>query len=131
MMSDTDIVFVAGGNSYYLLDKVKSSGFDKIVKKRIEEGLIYVGSSAGSILCCPTIDGAKQFDDPNDAPNLKNYSGLDLINKIIIPHAQKEKYFERIKETTEIMEKAGYEVISLTDKQAVIVNGDKVKVASI
>lgn len=129
-LSQVDLVLVAGGNTFYLMDKIKESGFDTIVKKRIKAGLIYIGSSAGSIVCCPTIDGAKQFDDPSDAPNLTDYFGLNLFDKIIIPHAHKEKYFERIKSTTQRMEQQGYEVVTLTDDQAIIIDNQDVKLVS-
>lgn len=112
---DIDLVLVAGGNTFYLLDKVKKSGFDRVIKKLVDKGVIYVGSSAGSILCCPTIEGATRFDDPNDAPELTDYTGLDFYDKVIIPHAHKEKYAQRIKQTTEEMIEKGLEVVTLTD----------------
>jgi dipeptidase E len=128
MLENIDLVLVAGGNTFYLLDQVKKSGFDKVLTKMLDRGLIYVGSSAGSVLCCPTIEGAKKFDDPNDAPDLSDYSGLDLFDKVIIPHAHKEKYAERIKQTTQEMEARGLTVITLTDDQAVTVTDEGWKV---
>jgi len=123
-LADVDLVLVAGGNTFYLLDKVRKSGFDKILPKMLERGLIYVGSSAGSILCCPTKEGAKRFDNPADASDLTDYRGLNLFDKVIIPHAHKEKYAERIKQTTTEMNEQGLEVITLTDDQAVIVTDE-------
>lgn len=130
-LTGIDLVLVAGGNTFYLLDKVKKSGFDKVIKKMLDKGLIYVGSSAGSILCCPTIEGARRFDDPNDAPDLTDYSGLNLFDKVIIPHAHKEKYAERIKQTTTEMNERGLEVITLTDDQAVIVTDEGSKIVGL
>lgn len=121
-LANIDLVLVDGGNTFYLLDQARKSGFDEIIKKRIEQGLIYVGSSAGSILCCPTIEGAKRFDDPRVAPDLDDYAGLNLFSKIIIPHAQREKYADRIMQTTTEMNKQGLEVVALADDQAIIVN---------
>lgn len=125
---DIDIIFVAGGNTFYLLDQVKKSGFDEVIKKLVEDGVIYIGSSAGSALCCPTIEYVKRFDDPGEAPELIDYAGLNLFSKIIIPHAQKEKYSERINQTIEEMENKGYEIITLSDEQMVVVNGDQFEV---
>ena len=130
-LAGVDLVLVAGGNTYYLLDKVRKSGFDKVIKKMLDRGLVYVGSSAGSILCCPTIEGAKRFDDPNDAPGLTDYSGLNLFGKVIIPHAHKEKYAKRIKQTTAEMNEQGLEVITLTDDQAMIVTDDGSKLVEL
>lgn len=35
---DTDIIFVNGGNTFYLLHWVRESGFDRIIKKFVENG---------------------------------------------------------------------------------------------
>lgn len=128
---DIDLVLVAGGNTFYLLDHIRKSGFDQLLPRLLNDGVIYVGSSAGSIVCCPTIEGAKKFDDSNDAPDLGNYEGLNLCNEVIIPHAQKEKYAERIRETIQEMTQKGFEVETLTDNEAVLINEDEAKVVSI
>lgn len=125
---DIDLILVAGGNTFYLLDHVRKSGFDKILEKLIKKGVIYVGSSAGSILCCPTIEGAKRFDSTEDAPSLTDYSGLDLFNEIIIPHANKERYADRIKETKKEMEDKGFKVNVLTDNQAILIEDESWKI---
>ncbi len=130
ILNDVDIIFVAGGNVFYLMQEMRNSGFDRIVKDMLEKGKIYIGSSAGSVICSPTIEGFKQFDDPSLAPGLENYNGLDLVDSIIIPHAQKEKYFERIEKTSLAMNKLGYDVIKLTDNQAFVVKGKKGEVIS-
>lgn len=130
-LADIDLVLVAGGNTFYLLDKVRKSGFDRVIQKMLDRGLIYVGSSAGSILCCPTIEGAKRFDNPSDASDLTDYRGLNLFDKIIIPHAHKEKYAERIKQTTTEMDDQGFEVVTLTDNQAIILNGEESKIVEL
>lgn len=131
VMQQMDVVLVAGGNTFYLLDWVRKSGFDVIVTKRISEGLVYIGSSAGSILCCPTIVGAKRFDTPEAAPELSDYTGLNLVNFAIIPHTHKEKYKQRIEETTAELQENGLEVVYLTDDQAVVVDRDEWEVVDV
>lgn len=126
-----DLVLVAGGNTFYLLDHIKKSGFDQLLPRLLDKGVVYVGSSAGSIVCCPTIESARRFDDPNDASDLTDYTGLGFYNKVIIPHAQKEKYAERIGETIEEMAQEGFKVTTLTDNEAVLINDDEVKKVTI
>jgi dipeptidase E len=70
-LEKVDIVFVAGGNSFYLLEKVLESGFDKIIKELVERGVTYVGSSAGAILAGPSIEPVKTLDDPSEAQKLR------------------------------------------------------------
>ena len=120
----TDIVLVAGGNTFYLMEKLKKSGADKVIKEFIEKGGMYIGSSAGSIICCPTIEGAEEFDDPSLAPKLDNFDGMGIFKDVIIPHTQKKKYFERIKKTTEKLKSKGYKIYQLTDDNVLFFDGN-------
>ena len=124
IIDGADIVLVAGGDTFYLMEKLKESGADKIIKEFVARGGIYIGSSAGSIICCPTIEGAEDFDDPNLAPKLDNFNGLGIFRNVIIPHAQKEKYFERIRRATERLESKGLKVYPLTDDDVLFFDGN-------
>ena len=117
------IVLVAGGDTFYLMEKLKESGADKIIKEFVARGGIYIGSSAGSIICCPTIEGAEDFDDPKLAPKLDNFNGLGIFKDVVIPHTHKEKYFERVKKTTARLESKGYKVYPLTDDDVLFFDG--------
>ena len=119
-----DIVLVAGGDTFYLMEKLKESRADKIIKEFVERGGIYIGSSAGSIICCPTIEGAEEFNNPNLASKLDNFDGMGVFKDVIIPHAQKEKYFERIRRATERLESKGFKVYPLTDDDVLFFDGD-------
>ena len=118
-----EILLVAGGDTFYLMEKLKENGADKAIKNFISRGGIYIGSSAGSIVCCPTIEGAEKFDNPNLAPNLKNFNGMGIFNEVIIPHTQKEKYIERIKEATEKLTSKSFKVYHLTDDDVLFFDG--------
>lgn len=115
MIDGADIVLVAGGDTFYLMEKLKESRADKIIKEFVARGGIYIGSSAGSIICCPTIEGAEEFDNPNLAKGLNDFDGMGVFKDVIIPHAQKEKYFERIRRATERLESKSIKVYPLTD----------------
>ena len=128
IIDGADIVLVAGGDTFYLMEKLKESGADKIIKEFVARGGIYIGSSAGSIICCPTIEGAEDFDDPNLAPKLDNFNGLGIFRNVIIPHAQKEKYFERIRRATERLESKGFKVYPLTDDDVLFFDGDSYRI---
>ena len=124
VVGGTDIILVAGGDTFYLMEKLKESGADKVIKEFVKKGGVYIGSSAGSIVCCPTIEGAKEFDDPNLAPELNNFDGMGIFKDVIIPHTHKEKYFERAKRATEKLESKGYKVYPLTDDDVLFFDGD-------
>ncbi|HEV2720420.1 MAG TPA: dipeptidase PepE, partial [Thermoanaerobaculia bacterium] len=50
-----DALFVGGGNTFRLLKKLQEGKFIATIRERVRGGLPYVGSSAGSMIACPTI----------------------------------------------------------------------------
>ena len=125
LIMGADIVLVAGGDTFYLMEKLIESGADKVIKDFINNGGVYIGSSAGSIVCCPTIEGAEEFDNPGLAPSLKNFNGMNVFNEVIIPHTHKEKYFERVRRASDKLKSQGYKVNKLTDDDVLFYNGDR------
>ena len=45
-----DAIYFCGGDTSYLLKRINETGFNEILKKYIENGGIYIGVSAGSII---------------------------------------------------------------------------------
>ena len=111
-----DIIFVAGGNTFYLLQKAKESGFDKVVQNLQNTDKIYIGSSAGSILACKDIEYISPMDEPEKVPDLKEHSAIGLFPKPLIVHADKEKYQPAIQEIKAA--KNSIEFLEICDNQA-------------
>lgn len=129
-LREVDIIFVAGGNTFYLLEKTLASGFDKVVKKLVENGKYYIGSSAGSVLAGLTIEPVKLLDDPSKAPNLKSFDGLKLIDKIILPHYGNEKYQKKMNQILSDYSDIQDKIIKLMDNQAAVIEDGKLKIIS-
>ena len=115
LLRGIDSIFIEGGNTFYLLSRVRQTGFDKKIINLVSKGVVYVGSSAGSILACKDISIAGPFDK-NDYIT-EDFSGLGFTDKILSPHFQNEeekliKDFER---------KTGYNVTRISDGQALLV----------
>lgn len=130
-LENFDVIFVSGGNTFYLLQEARKSGFDEIVKDLINKGVLYIGSSAGSVLLAPTISYVKDFDDPEEAPELDSHEGLNMIDFLILPHAGHPKYMDTIKNLEKIWTNKGYKVKPLTNEQAFIVEGDSVSLVQV
>jgi len=56
ILGNQDVIYVEGGNGFYLLKQVKESGFEKVIKELIDRGVVYVGVSSGTYIACPTIE---------------------------------------------------------------------------
>ena len=118
-LKEFDVIYVCGGNTFYLLHRVRESGFGETIKSFVEEGKLYVGVSAGSILAGPNIDIAAPSDE-NDI-KIKDTTGLELTNIIVSPHyTDKEKHI-----VDEFKKVSKFQVIPLTDRQALLITDKK------
>lgn len=131
-IENSDAIFFSGGNSFYLLGKIIESKSGNIIKKFVEQGKIYIGSSAGSIIAGPNIFPIRDLDNINKAPKLKNYESLNLVDFIIFPHWGSEKFKERyLGQRMENSYNADNKIILLTDNQYVDVENDKYEIVDI
>lgn len=117
-----DAIYVCGGNTFFILHKVRENGFDKVIKKFVDEGKLYIGVSAGSMIMCPSIEIATPFDE-NDI-GIKDFTGLKLVDVVITPHYDKKK--KSI--IDDYRKKLPYEIITLTDNQALVINNGEMKI---
>lgn len=86
-LPEVDMLYVAGGNTFVLMDALRRTGLDATIAARVREGLPYVGLSAGSIITGPSLEPATLMDDRSEAPDLTDLSGLGWIEDVIVPHA--------------------------------------------
>lgn len=120
---DFDVFYSCGGNSFYILDRVRKTGFDKVIKKFIKKGGLYIGVSAGSILVSKSIELAGWSKDWDvNYIGLKNLNGLRITPIVIFPH-----FTAREDKMVRSFEKAKYNVVRLKDKQALLILGEKVR----
>lgn len=123
ILSPFNIIFVAGGNSFYLLEKCLEVNFKKILEDLLEEK-IYIGSSAGAVILGPNIEPYKNMDDPSKAQKLESYSGINIINFLVLPHFGKQKYKQEYQELLSAIFDTPYFYITLQNTQAVwLANG--------
>jgi dipeptidase E len=90
-LSQFDLVWVMGGNSFVLRRAMKQSRFDSIIEDMLaRDVIIYGGDGAGAVVAGPTLRGMELLDDPWEVP--ENYeeslvwAGLRLTAFTIVPH---------------------------------------------
>ena len=86
-----DIIYMMGGNTFYLLDMIRKYKFDILIKKFIESKKIYIGSSAGSEILGNSIEIALPYDD--NIVNMRDFTGLRIVDGLIVPHCNRKKEF--------------------------------------
>lgn len=100
-LSAFDAVFVSGGDSTVLCREMVRTGFDEVLKRAIDDGLVYVGISAGSMYAAGNLD-----------------NGLHIILNPVIPHWSGQKATEITNLSAEIY---------LSDGQALYVENDEIR----
>lgn len=122
MLDNTNVVFVSGGNTFYLLQEMRKSGFTELIAEYIKKGIIYIGSSAGSVVAGPDISLVKDLDDAKAAPELTDYAGLNLIDIVVLPHWGSDHFREHYSNAMKSNYKIGNKIILLTDEQYLLVD---------
>jgi dipeptidase E len=130
-LSDFEVIHVNGGNTFYLLLHSRKSGFDKFIRKFVENGGIYTGSSAGSILVSPNIESIRKLEDKLFADELKTFEGINLVDFIVYPHFGSEKFKDAYLKAFTDMYNFDTKGILLRDTQFVKVEGTKFVVVDI
>ena len=118
-----DIVMVDGGNAFYLLKVVRESGFNNVIKNLIKKGVIYIGSSTGSYIACPSIIMATWSNRGFDRCAITDYTAMNLVPFLIKAHytpEMKKKLYEKFKDIE-------YPLRILNDNQALLVQDGKVQ----
>lgn len=85
-IAGSDIIYVTGGNTFFLLQEMKRTGADIAIKQAIDSGKIYVGESAGAMITAPDIEYVTAMDSIKKAPHLSSYEALGLVDFYIVPH---------------------------------------------
>ncbi|KXO92318.1 peptidase S51 dipeptidase E [Tsukamurella pulmonis] len=86
-LGTVDAVYLSGGHTFVLLGALQSNGTGEVLAARVRAGLPYIGLSAGSVVAGPNIEPVAPLDDPADAPGVTDYTGLGLVDTVVIPHA--------------------------------------------
>ncbi len=116
-----NIIHIEGGNTFYLLKAIRETGFNDVLEKLLNEGKIYIGTSAGSYIMCPSIEVSNWSDDTIDRFGVTDFTALNYVPFVLKAHYRDEAG-ELIRRK---MRTLRYPIRILRDGQGIIVENDK------
>jgi len=130
-IKQANVIFVGGGNTFYLMSWLKKSGLDKILPELLKTR-VYVGISAGSMVATVNLRmSTSQKSYSEKVYPLINDEGLGFVNFHIRPHLNSEFFPKvRIEYLQEEAKKIPESIYAIDDDSAVLINDNKVEVIS-
>lgn len=126
-LTEKDVLWFGGGNTYYLRWLVHDLGIEMILMDLVASGTVYGGGSAGSIIAGPTLRHFEIADDVGEAPEAL-LDGLHFTNKVVLPHMDHRKYGPIMNNINNKLQADGHQTVLLTDAQALVINGNEEKI---
>lgn len=83
-LKQAEAVFVGGGNSFALLQRLRDSGMLALLAERVRGGMPYIGTSAGSNIAGPNILATNDWNVVGTA----RFDAMNLVPWTINPHYQ-------------------------------------------
>ncbi|AKK03723.1 peptidase E [Corynebacterium epidermidicanis] len=128
ILDSVDAVYAAGGETFDLLNVLRTTGTFDLLKSKVEAGLTYIGTSAGSVIASPNIEYISPMDNPGIAPDLHDYTGFGFVDISVVPHASGTIPSYPVTTIAEIVAKYGetHPLQLLRDGQALIVEDGRI-----
>ena len=124
-----DIIYFTGGNAFFLIDQLRKTGTDTLLKQQLEKGKLFIGESAGAIVCAPELSYIEKMDPIPEDYSQSDYAGLGLINFYVLPHYLTAP-FKKV--TADIMQSfSNIELCAINNAQALSVNDGVRKLMSV
>ncbi len=120
-LEDKDILWFAGGFCGYLMYWIRRKQLDKYLPSLLEQGGIYVGSSAGSMITGKSLDIAEWYLRDQEV-GARFILGLGLVDFDIYPHFE-DGQLDAIKKSYK-----GNELYLLKNGEEIIVEDSKITV---
>ena len=122
-----DCMYVSGGNTFFLLQELKRTGADAVIVRAVQDGKLYIGESAGSIVASKNIEYIKAMDSSKKAPELTNFDALGLTDFYTVPHVRNFPFKKAAKKIIDEYS-ASLNLLAIANDEAILVEGDALRV---
>ena len=126
-LKNVRVLFIRGGNTAYLLEMMRKCNFETIIREKIQEGMIYIGASAGAVVLSDNIEYISAMDE-FEKSSITNYEGFNIVPFKIIPHSNQP---DLKKEVEEILKRGvldnGSPLFLLKEEQLMCVRGNIIR----
>jgi dipeptidase E len=120
-----DLIYLAAGNPYYLLARVRETEADSVLEEMVAAGRLVMGASAGALLLGRSLSALSVFDPSVADFGCKNPAALSLVPFAVLPHANRWKarfadYPARLASARALCRS---EIVELADDEGLLVQG--------
>ena len=121
-----DVIYFTGGNSFFLMDQLRRTGTDELLRRELANGKLMIGESARAVICAPSIQYIEQMDEKPEDYSQEDDAGLNLIDFYVLPHyltAPFKKVTEKI-----MTEFSDLNLCPINNHQGIIMDGEGSKI---
>jgi len=122
-LANKDIIWLCGGNGFYLTWILRETGADEIIKELVRAGTVYAGWSAGAVVAGPTLRFFEPLEDLSVVPAMV-HDGLGLTDLVTLPHYDMPEFGAGMKEAERHLNEAGFTTVPLIESQAIVIDGE-------
>lgn len=122
ILDEQDVIYMQGGNTFYLMKYIRLSGFDKILPELLDKRVLYFGTSAGSYVAGMSIETGR-WKKKKPQFGLTDMSGMGLVPFSMFAHYE-ASHNPIIKDNLKTLK---YPLKILTDDQALLIRGEKIE----
>ena len=108
-----DVVYISGGNTFQTLQKLRDTGFDRVITDMVRGGAVYIGGSAGAHIVSADLRHVAAWDALPEG--FEEFSGLGLVEGVFVCHycPEREDAFNALKN-------AGRRVWALRNEDSIV-----------
>lgn len=88
-MDNIKCIIVHGGNTFSISNQIQMNGWFQLITKLVDNGIPYIGYSAGAIMATPLMLSAQWADSANVGffKDVRNLQGFGFVPFFVKPHA--------------------------------------------